>query len=507
MENDHEKGYNKIYKMYDKLTYLDKYGGSVILFIIISLVLILGIAYCYIGINIQSIKENWVQERCKPYIIPFASIINKPIGISFIDFTNQNFQYCMQNVIKGVSSDAVQPITFVVGILNFLANLIKESINAIRNMFNKVRTEIQTVTEEVMGRLGNIMIPLQQIIISMKDMLSKIQGAMTASLFTLLGGYYALQALMGAIAQFIIIILISLAAMIVVFWLIPFTWSIAASTTVIFLSIAIPLAIILAFLLENLHIKPSLGIPTVQCFDEHTRIPLKNGSFKEIKKIEIGDVLWKEEKDSLDNLVTGIFKVDAKNSQMFYLNNIIVSDSHLIFYKNKWIRVCNHPEARKIAFYDKPILYCLNTTNQKININNHIFSDWDEEIIKKKSIDEKNKKIVNIGGFHPKTQIILENGLKKSIEDIKIGDILGKGEKVTGLVELDGKNLENHCLFCLGSNTKIEVAGLLIYKIDNYNNFQIKPKMVKEKKLFHLITDKENFEIKKVLFNDYNSSY
>ena len=500
MKKEQENRYNKINTIYDKLSYFDKYGGSVILLIIITILLGLGIAYCFIGINIQSIKENWVQERCKPYIIPFAAMINKPIDVSSIDYTNQNFQYCMQNIIKGVTSDAVQPITYVVNILNFLANIIQESINAIRNMFNKIRTELQSVTEEIMGRLGNIMVPLQQIIISMRDMLSKIQGAMTASLFTLLGGYYALQALMGAIVQFIIIILISLAAMIVTFWLVPFTWSVAASTTVVFLSIAIPLAIVLAFLLEYLHIKPSMGIPTIQCFDENTLIPLKNGISKKIQSIEIGDILGKEdEEDGLeDNVVTGIFKVDAKKSTMYNLYNVIVSDSHLVFYNNKWIRVSEHPEARKIAFYDKSILYCLNTSNQIIHLNHTIFSDWDEEIVKKR-FDKK------IGGFYFNTLILLKSGIKKPIKDLKIGDILEKGEVVTGLVELDGNHLENHSLLCLGRYEKIEVAGSLFYEVDSPSTVEIKPKLIKEKKIFHLLTDIKKFEIKKIIFNDYNS--
>jgi len=502
MNNYQEDRYNKINKIYDKLTYFDKYGGSVFFLIIISIILGLGIAYCVIQINIQTISKNWIIERCKPYILPFAGIINKPSNMSIIDYTNQNFQYCMQNVIKDVSSDAVQPLTFVVSFLNFIANAIKDSINAIRNMFNKVRTELQSVTEEIMGRLGNIMVPLQQIIISMRDMMSKIQGVMTASLFTLLGGYYALQALMGAIAQFIIIILISLAAMIALFWILPFTWGIAASTTAIFISIAVPLVIILVFMLEYLHIKPSLGIPTIQCFDENTKIPLKNGTWKEIKNIEIGDILLEDEifnNSNNSNFVTSIFKVNANFSQMYQLNNIIVSDSHLVFYQNNWIRVKNHPEAEKITYYEKPILYCLNTSNQIIKIKDTLFSDWNEEILIKK-IDFKLK----IGGFYPDTQIVLENGYKKSIKNIEINDILENGEKVTGLVEIDGTKIENHSLLCLGMNEEIKVAGLLNYKKNNSKkNSYFKPK--NETKIFHLLTDKNQFQIKNIIFNDYNS--
>ena len=507
MNNYHGGSYNKIDKMYNKLTYFDKYGGSLILFFILTIILGLVISYSYIWINVQSIKENWIKERCKPYIIPFAGIINKPKDISIIDYTNQNFQYCMQNVIKGVTGNAVQPLTFVIQTLNFLANLIKESLNAVRNMFNKVRTQLQSITEEIMGRLGNIMVPLQQIIIAMGDMMSKIQGVMTSALFTLLGGYYALQSLMGAIAQFIIIILISIAAMILIFWLIPFTWGIAASTTAIFLSIAIPLTIVLVFMLKYLHIKPSMRIPTIQCFDENTKIKLKNGICKEIKDIEIGDVLWYSgEKDSIDNnLVTGIFKVNAISSQMYNLNNIIVSESHLVWYNNEWIRVQQHPDAIKINHYEKSLLYCLNTTNGKIIIQDTLFSDWDEEIIKDNISTIQVKKNILVGGFYPNTVLLLENGSNKTIQDIKVGEVLEGGIIVTGVIELDGTILDTHYFIHLGRNEKIEGGGFLGKKIDKSVKKEIISKSNQEKKVFHLLTDKKIFQIKKIIFNDYNS--
>ena len=508
MNNLQEGIYNKIDKMYNKLTYFDKYGGSVILFFILCIVLGLVISYCFIQININYIKENWIKERCKPYIIPFAGMINKPKGMTMMDYTNQNFQYCIQNVIKDVTGDAVQPLTFIVNILNFLANIINQAINAGRNMFNKVRTELQSVTEEIMGRLGNMMVPLQQIIISMRDMMSKIQGVMTASLYTLLGGYYALQALMGAIAQFIIIILITIAALIVLFWLIPFTWGIAATTTGIFLSIAIPLAILLIFMLKYLQIKPKLGIPRIQCFDENTEIRLKNGQTKKIKNIEIGDILFEEEKEEKynNNYVTGIFKVNANESQMYNLNNIIVSDSHLVLHNSEWIRVYQHPQAKKITNYNGTILYCLNTTDGTINIENTLFSDWNEEIINLNRLYET--KIINkiaIGGFYSNTILILENGIIKTIKDIKIGDVLENGEEVTGLVELDGTNTFKHYIFHLGSENYIKAAGLLKYKLKNSLNVKITSNNENlENKIFHLLTDKKTFQIKEIIFNDYN---
>ena len=502
--NNHQETFKNIDKIYDKLTYFDKYGGSLILFILVSILLFLGISYCFVFINIQPIKDNWVNERCKPYILPFAGIINRPENMSSYEYTNQNFQYCMQNIIKDVTGEAVQPITFITNILNEMANIIKESINAVRNMFNKVRTELQSVSQEIMGRLGNIMVPLQNIIIAMRDMLSKVQGVMTASLFTLLGGYYTLQSLMGAIAQFIITILIALAAIIIVLWLVPFTWGVAATMTALFISIAIPMAIILDFMLQYLHVQPSLSIPTIQCLDDETMIGLKDGSFKKIKEIHIGDVLLSPE----NNIVTAKFKVDASLSKMYSLEGILVSDSHLVKYNEKWIRVSSHPSAKKLAFYDKPFLYCLNTSQKVILIGEQIFSDWEEEIAK----ENPYKNSVSAGGFHAKTPILLKDKNKKNICEIKIGDILEKGEKVIGIVEMDGSLLKEQYSIDLGIHGKIFGAGNLYY----FSDLSFLPDLVKkaqgeerkkeEKTFFHLLTNSQRFSVKNQIFYDYNAS-
>lgn len=523
--DNHPQTFININKMYDKLTYSDKYGTSIFFFFILSLLLFLGISYCIVMVYLQPIQDNWVNMRCKPFIIPFAGMINKPEDISSTEYTKQNFQYCMQNIVKDVTGVAVQPITFVVNILNSLANIIRDSINAVRNMFDKIRTQLQSVVEEVMGRLGNMMVPLQQIIITMRDILSKVQGLMTASLYTLLGSYYTLQSLMGAIAQFIIIILIAMAAMIAVFWIVPFTWGSAASLTVVFIAIAIPMLLILDFMLEYLHVTPDLKIPTVQCFDEDTKIQMEDGTYKRIIDIEIGEKLFG------GNMVNTKIKVDASRSKMYLLENIIVSDSHLVKFGRDWIRVSNHPLARRLAFYEKEYLYCLNTTNKIIYLDGFCFSDWDEIVNCKSfcmqntkskcSISPQNEKwckkweeilmdntyihkFLN-SGFHGNTPIMLKNKTEIPIRFIQIGDLLENGEKVIGVVELDGTFVHEHYFIDLGIHGKIEGGGNLSYSTDLDKTKVLKPSE-SEEKLFHLLTDKKYFYVKRVKFYDYNAS-
>ena len=535
-DNDNIK---KIRKMYDNLTYLDQYGNSVIMIILITFILFLLLAYSFIMINITPIKNNWVNERCKPYVIPFAGIINAPEGTSITDFTGENFTYCMQNVTNSLAGDAISPLSFITNSLTMISSIIQNAINSIRQMVNKIRTSIQSVTQEVMGRLMNFIVPLQQIVIKIKDMLMKTQGVFTGVLYTLFGSYFTLKALLGAIADLIIKMLIGMAVAIAVLWLVPFTWGAAAAGTGVFAIIAAFMTYILVFMKDVLHIQSGQKIPKLKCFDKNTLIKLKNGTEKPITDICLGDILIN------DGIVTAKFKVQTKGSQMYLLNNVIVSDTHMIKSNNNFIKVSSHPLAQKLAFYGEEFLYCLNTSKKEILINDIIFSDWDEinnsEInILKREINSLNLEndidVFGFGfdfninnnnlihkyidsGFISSTIIKLKNGEKKTISQIEINDVLENGEKVYGLVEIDGKKLNSQYVYYLGDNICVEGGPNLVFcdnnkreiqtihlSLDIENNKYKKVRNQKDDKLFHLLTNHETFVVNGIKFRDYNAS-
>lgn len=494
---------NKIKKMYDKLNYFDQYGGSLILFIIITLVVIVLISYFHTMINVQPIIDDWPNQRCKPNILPFAGFITHPEGVSASDYTAENFTYCTQNILSGLTGFATQPLTLITHALQSVANVVQNSIQSIRAMFDKVRSSMQSVSEEIMGRIMNVMIPLMQIIISFKDLISKIQGTMTAGLFTLLGSYYTLKALMGAIAQFIISILIALAIMIAVFWIVPFTWGAAIANTAIFVAISIPLAIILAFMIDVLKVNTSFKIPKVKCFDKNTLLEMNDSKFKKIIDIEVGEVL------SNNNIVTAKIKVTKEGSTMYKLNNVIVSDSHIVKYENVWIPVYKHPWAIKYDSYDDDFLYCLNTSEKIIKINGIVFTDWDEIFDESlnKVLNNKITPVPNTNyiheildcGFFDTTKIQLNDNSYVDIDKIKINDILQNGEKVYGVVEIDGLNLLEQFRYSLGENKFIEGRAPNLEFIDKENIYM-------NNKLFHLLTDKGTFKIHNTIIKDYNAA-
>ena len=520
-------GFENLKSMYDNQTYFDQYGSSVIMLIILIFVLFCVISYCLIMVNVQPIIDDWPNQRCKPQIMPIAGFITHPEGVTASEYTAQNFTYCTQNILTSITGEALQPLTYVTSTFTVITEGLLNSLNAIRGMFDKIRGFFESISKEIMGRIMNIMTPLQQIIISFKDLIGKIQGTMTGGLFTALGSYYTLKSMLGAIAQFIIIILIAMAIIIVILWILPFTWGAAAAGTAVFLGISIPMAIILQFFSDKLHINGLKSIPHLKCFDKNTYIEMNDGNSRKINDIQVGDIL------ANNNMVTGKIMVETKGSIMYELDDIFVSDSHIVKYGDSWISVSKHPNAKKCTFYQEPYLYCLNTTNKNIVINGYIFSDWDEindeDIINIQKntnhmFNEKNDihKCLD-GGFVGHTEIKLNDGIVKQIKDIRVGDILENNTSVYGIVEINGRSLNGQYIFNLGNkiveggpnlticdkNINVTSTLNLIENYDNYLDNQInskKPTSKIENKLYHLLTNKKTFYVNNIRFYDYNAS-
>jgi len=469
--NSLNKTIDIINKVYDNLNYYDLYGNSILIFIILTIIVFLIVSYCYVMQYKETIADDWINQRCNPKVIPFAGFINKPEDKTIINYTGENFNYCVQNILVGIMGTMTQPFSYLISYLVVIFKSLGNSINIIRQVIHNIRENIRIFVENILHRILNMLIPFQQMIIALKDSLLKSQGALVAGLYTTLGSYYTLKSLMGAILELIIKVLVILVAIIIGLWATIFSWPAAASMSAIFLSISIPLAIIAIFMSQVLKIKSS-KIPKLRCFDKNTLIKLKDGTNKIISEIKCGTILEN------NTIVNAIIKVDAKELKMYNLNNIIVSESHIVLYKDKYIYVEKHPDAILIENYNEPFLYCLNTNKKSIILNNIIFSDWDEiynsslnSIINYLTI-KFNKKVFKediddlvFEGFNENDKVLTINGLKE-IKNIEIGTLLNENNIVYGIVQ----------------------------NINNYDN----------KLYYHLLVSDKKFIINSILVNDFN---
>tara|TARA_B100001063_G_C16777954_1_gene567406 strand:- start:8684 stop:10273 length:1590 start_codon:yes stop_codon:yes gene_type:complete len=514
MENIYDTFSDYFHSIYKKTTYLDKYGGSTVVTSLILLTFFIIFSYYYIESNIAPIRQNWVNERCKPSVMPFAGYINAPPGTSQLDYTNENFIQCTTSILSKVVQVFTKPLYYVSDLLSQFFAVLMDTVNKVRLFMFYLREKLKKIFEYILARLVNIMIPLQNMVIKMKDLLNKVNGTMVAGLMTVYGTYLTLKSFVGAFLQICILVLIIIAAVIILLWILPFTWPAAAAGTAFFVLVSVPIILIVVAMTEILSIHPSRKVPGKPgCFDKSTLVQTLDG-FSEISKLKPGDILQNNEK------IQSVFKIATDNRDMFYLNGVIVSGSHKLFHKKLgWIYVEDHPQSKIIENYSEPVIYCLNTSSKRIHINNMIFMDWDE-ITPTDMMKLKLWKYIPMqGGFENihkymesgvdgDTILETEKGKKIKIKDVKPNQILKNREKVLATVHIDGSDLDNIQSYKFGNQDIIGGPNLFLKHRDlgNLTTIGFKGKKVQRNNLYQLITDTGSFQISNMLMKDYNSA-
>jgi len=469
-------------------------------------------------VQAQVIKDDWNNQKCNPKVIPFAGFINKPDDKSAIQFTGDNFTGCVQSILENIVGYALAPFQYIISGITDLYNDLSKAVATARSFLAQLRSNFSKIGEDILSRILNILTPLQQIMITFASSMGKTQAVLTAGLYTSLGTYYALKSLLGALFQVIIIIFIVVTVIITLLFIAgmfsPFIWTAAFAALSSYIAITTVFAIVAVFFVQVLQVHvqmaPKAPTPPSACFDPNTELSMNDGSKKPIKDIQVGDVLEN------NNIVTTKVKVLTKDHQMFSLNNVIVSESHIVKYKDKWIPVSKHPDRIKIDSYAEPYLYCLNTSSKTIVINDLVFTDWDEiygndlkdilnlPFIKK---TENIHKYLN-GGFSGETKLILENGAETNIKDVEPGSKLNTGEKIYGVVEIDAINIGNIKEYNLGyfnnsyTGKNICLCDKNMTKLSKIEGINAQESF---KKLYHILTDTSTFTINNLKFCDYNS--
>ncbi len=519
MNNIPETFASYFYKAYKKDGYLDKYGGSVVATALTLFFFFLVFSYYYVQSKTDPIRPNWANERCHPSVMPFAGWINKPKDKSATEFTSENFMQCTTQILTSIVSYFMQPFYYITDLISKLVGVLQKAINSVRQVLFMIRVAMDKIMSYIVGRLVNVMIPLRLIVGKLRDTMNKTIGIATAALYTVYGAYVAMKAFMGAFLMIIIIALIIAFAAIVILWILPWTWPLAAASTVFYLIISIPMVIIALWMQSILDIASGKAVPGKPsggggCFDKNTIIDTEKGPIK-IQNLKSGTTLKNGDR------ITAVFQLALNGEDVYQLDDIIVTGCHKVFHDNLgWIDVRDHPSSQLITDYREPTIYNLSTESKRFNIKNHKFLDWDDlepfDIIKLKNLNylDNNSSLSDIhkyleSGIDGNTLVDLENGQSIKLKNIKLNDQLYSGERVLGIVEIDTKNIcavkkytFNQFSIIGSPNIHFKDSDLGIFNTLNKDGKIIN----KPKKLYHLVTDTGKFNINGYTIKDYNAA-
>ena len=159
-----------------------------------------------------------------------------PMYMPLADNMEENFTYCIQSMQSNFMGYLLEPLTFVTNSLGTTIGNAVNEINDVRKMFSKIRTMFSSVIQSVFGVFLNLVIEFQRIIISMKDLMGKTIGIMVSLMYVMDGSVKTMNS----------------------------TWNGPPGQMV-----------------------RALG----KCFYPETLIKLKNGDTKQMKDINLGDIL------------------------------------------------------------------------------------------------------------------------------------------------------------------------------------------------------------------------
>lgn len=299
-----------------------------------------------------------------------------------------NFTKCTMKGFHDYAGFVMDPIMAEFSVINDTVTEIGGAMNSFRSMFSSVRGGMLGVVGSVFGKIHNVMSQTQYIVIRMRTILARVVGVMYGFVYIFYSGMQTGQSVVNG-----------------------------------------PVGRTMSFL----------------CFDENTEVNTFEG-VKPMKDVKIGDRLT-------DNLaiVTSVYKLDGKGIQMYNLTGVLVTGSHKVKFKNKFIRVDKHPKARKVSTVCKNLV-CLNTTSHKISIKNYEFLDFTEsndfalldfkhQYIELLYNGRGSKKFYSQNtGVTADTLVKLWNNDSTPISLIDIGDVLQNGDIVKGVCvhKIDG---------------------------------------------------------------------
>ena len=380
-----EAVYTKVNKLYRQAGYLNIYGIDLIITIVIVISFLIIIIYFSIKNNLGPLRANWDINKCKPSVIPFAGLINKPDDDTVFEFTQKNFISCAETMLRNIVDGVFEPIFSTLNNVNFNFSQLTESLQILFDQMSNIQFTTGAIIDELYGYVLLLIEPFRDFFTSVKDLFNKIKGIIIVLLYSLYAPLYTLVAAVDLLKKKLIrLTAIALAA------------ATAAAILAAFVPPSIPIAATLGVLSTGIASISGLLLIVVNkinnsaqaCFDPNTKIMLKNGNIVKMENIELGSTLKNgsvvesvmriSNLDNNNNIIHKMYKIEKGE----FNEPIYVTGSHLVYdsiIKN-FVKVENYRGLNPALQTEKecPELACLITSDHTIPIGSVIFHDWED---------------------------------------------------------------------------------------------------------------------------------
>lgn len=349
------------------------------------------ILYNYAYANLDAIKSDWVNYRCNPMYMPFASTIDPEVT------TYENFQFCTNSMAAKIFGHALDPVNMLFSAFTTVLKPILGQLDSFRGMITGLMNFVTSFVEQTFAKISNVFGTFLSLLSRVRDLTSRILGSTTYLIVIASTAINLIQSLFSTIRTMLtsIVGIIFGLAILILFVFPPL------------LFIMIPIGI-------------SLGV-SYECFDPQTPIDLADGRTVPLHRIRVGDVLANNAR------VTATMRFAVQPTTELYLyKNVVVTGKHLVR-ESKWTYVRDSTLATRYEGVRPSEVICLNTTNHEILIDGTTFADYEE-------VDTEAPDYVPLNRTDT-----LEGGIELCTvrPGTRVGDV-----RITGVVHLEGEKMQ-----------------------------------------------------------------
>jgi hypothetical protein len=362
----------------------------IIVFIIFIVLLIVSLITGAIYIQSQktTMNQNWPTYKCKPYVLPFAGILVGPSDVN----PTQNFTECMWVMNKSFFDVLMEPFVKIMQMIVGVLSSLQGDIQEIRKMTSYLRDSVESIAIDIYQKVYDAYARIARLFVVIETTFTNLFSFFKSLFDVMLYIYYTFMSLWNG---------------------------------------------------------PVGGMLRFFCFHPNTPITMADRTEKRISEIKIGDNILFGKK------VRAVLQFDASRIQLYQYqtpnmnNRIIVSGEHWVLENQKWKQVKNSEYIISLPLNENPqYIYCLITENNLIHIHNTIFKDYEEDnhytnwIYNTLTSYFQQGSIIHINPertldssyfgsyFYSLTNVRMNDGTYKLMQDIEIGDILFNNNRV-----------------------------------------------------------------------------
>ena len=205
-----------------------RYSTDVLISLPIILSFLVVVTYFIADAHLKHVKQNWTTQRCKPLVIPMAGFINAPDNVDVMEYTSQNFNFCISDMFSYVFNNVISVFYYMVNVATNVFKSILETVHNLRLFLVNLKNQFLKFVVETMYSILNFVIPFINLLVKLRDMMKKMEGIFLSIIYMLNGAYMALKSLFGSILILCIIVIVVLLVIMIIMWvLVAVFWSVA----------------------------------------------------------------------------------------------------------------------------------------------------------------------------------------------------------------------------------------------------------------------------------------